>query len=151
MFCKGRFREMRAFLKSGSIVLAAAGLVAALGVSSPALSAPAPGRLPACETPSVLNAAMARIAAADKDYRDGITIQAIDRIAQTAYREPLGSPFAQRYCSGRAALSNGTQQTVYFRIVEDRGFLGQTWGVQACLPGLDKWHVHDGKCKAIRP
>ncbi len=151
MFCKGRFSEMRACLKSGSIILAAAGLVAALGVSSPALSAPAPERLPACETPSVLRAAMARIATADKDYRNGITIHAIGGVSQTAYREPLGSPYAQRYCSGLATLSNGRQQTVYFRVAEGRGFLGQTWGVQACLPGLDKWHVYDGKCKAIRP
>lgn len=151
MFCKGRFCEMRAFLKSGPVVIATAGLVAALGTSSPALSDPAPGRLPACETPSVLSAAMTRIAAADKDYRDGITIHAIDRISQSAYREPLGSPFAQRYCSGRATLSNGRQQTVYFRVVEGRGFLGQIWGVQTCLPGLDRWHVYDGKCKAIRP
>lgn len=151
MFCKGRFREMRAFLKSGSIVLAAAGFVAVLGAARPAAASPAQDRLPACESPAVLHAAMAHIAAADAAYRGGVTIQSISRIEQTGYGEPLGSLLAQRYCSGQATLSDGRSHNVYFRIAEGRGLLGLTWGVQACLPGLDKWYVYDGRCEAIRP
>lgn len=142
---------MPAFLKSGSVFAAAATLAATFFVSSPTFAAPEPDRLPGCEAAAVQHAAMARIAAADQGYRGGITISSIDHVSEAGYAMPLGSPLAQRYCTGKATLSNGSRQTVYFRVGEGRGLLGLTWGVQACLPGLDKWHVHDGWCHAIRP
>lgn len=138
---------MHAFLKSVSVAC----LIGSLGMVSPALATPSQHRLPVCTATHVLHAAMARIAAANADYRNGITVNSISHIAETGYSEPLGSPLAMRSCSGRATLSDGKQQAVYFRIAEGRGTLGQTWGVEACLPKLDKWYVYGIRCQVLQP
>ncbi|WP_439528911.1 cytoplasmic protein [Pannonibacter sp.] len=114
-------------------------------------SSTAEPRLPACDSPAVQSAVAGRVASADALYYGGRTITVIDRIAETAYKANGISPLARRFCTGIATLSDGSRHTVHYALVQHGGFVGLSWGVDACLNGLDRWYVHDASCRTVRP
>ncbi len=107
-------------------------------------------RVPVCDAPSVLSAVKRTIARADHAYRGGLRVEAMDLIAQTSFTRNRKSPIARRYCRARAYLSNGREHPLYYMIEEYAGFVGLSWNVEACLPGHDRWKVHDGYCRTVR-
>lgn len=126
-------------------------LTSALAGGSPYYYPDAPGaNLPACDAPSVQSAVRRTIARADFSYREGLVIDEMDLIDQTSVSQYAPSPVARRYCRARAYLSNGRTHPVYYMIEEHAGFVGLSWNVEACLPGHDRWHVHDGWCRTVR-
>ncbi len=108
-------------------------------------------RVPECLDNSVQSAVSARVARAYSGYYDGRVIVGIDRIVETAYELGTPSPLARRFCEGRATLSDGTETYVFYKVVEHAGFVGIRWNVEACLSGLDRWHVYDAYCRTVRP
>ncbi|WP_208983810.1 hypothetical protein [Pannonibacter carbonis] len=114
-------------------------------------SSTAEPRLPACDSPAVQSAVAGRVASADALYYAGRTITVIDRIAEVAYKANGISPLARRFCTGIATLSDGSRHTVHYALVEHGSFVGMSWGVDACLNGLDRWHVRDASCRTVRP
>lgn len=133
--------------------------VIAAGLASPAAAASdrvyfswnSEPRLPDCVDASVQSAVSASVARAVPDYYDGRVIVGLDRIVETAYELGTPSPLARRYCEGEATLSDGTATRVFYKVIEHAGFVGIRWNVEACLSGLDKWHVYDGYCRTVRP
>ncbi|WP_321502194.1 cytoplasmic protein [Breoghania sp.] len=107
-------------------------------------------RVPVCDAPSVLSAVKRTIARAEYAYRGGLTVETMDRVAQTSFTQNRKSPIARRYCRARAYLSNGRAHPLYYMIEEYAGFVGVSWNVEACLPGHDRWKVHDGYCRTVR-
>jgi hypothetical protein len=108
-------------------------------------------RLPDCSAASVQSAVAGTLARAKVSYADGRAITGIDRIQEVAYRANGISPLARRYCRGTATLTDGTTQTVHYKLVEHAGFVGVQWDVEACLSPLDKWHVYGAHCSTTRP
>ncbi|MXN63390.1 cytoplasmic protein [Stappia sp. GBMRC 2046] len=108
-------------------------------------------RIPNCLNASVQRAVTRRVARAYPGYYDGRKIANLDGVVETAYQIDNPSPLARRYCEGHATLSDGNIHRVYFKVVERQGFVGVSWGVEACLDGLDRWRVYDGYCRTVRP
>ena len=142
----------------GWLILIAATLLLAVAASAPAAAEERPylsfngePRLPACAAPAVRNAVTSQIARAHPDYIDGITIQAMERVVETAYIVNRPSPYARRYCEARAEMSDGRTRRVYYAILEHGGFVGLRWNLRACVAGLDPWRVYDGRCRTVRP
>lgn len=82
-------------------------------------------------------------------YR-GIAIRSIDYEQERAIESFGPSPIDRRYCKGRAWLSNGKTNVVYYRIERGMGLAGTGYKVEFCLPGYDPWHVYDGYCRVLR-
>ncbi|MTI19048.1 hypothetical protein E1162_17535 [Rhodobacteraceae bacterium RKSG542] len=74
----------------------------------------------------------------------------INYIQETGFQLGNPSPVARRYCAARAILSDGSHRALYYMVVEHDGFVGVSWNVQACLDGLDKYRVYDGRCRTVR-
>ncbi len=108
-------------------------------------------RVPECSAASVQSAVAGSVARARKDYYGGRTIVGIGEIRETGYRENGVSPLARRYCRGKASLSDGSYQSVYYLVEENAGFVGISWNVEACLAPLDKWRVYGAYCSTTRP
>lgn len=140
---------MTAWLAAG-IIIPAANPVAA-SEDRVYFSWSAEPRIPECLDNSVQSAVSARVARAYSGYYDGRVIVGIDRVVETGYELGTPSPLARRYCEGRATLSDGTEAAVFYKVVEHAGFVGIRWNVEACLLGLDRWHVYDGSCRTTRP
>lgn len=145
-------------LRMTRLCIVATLMATALGLALPVqaqeqvyFSSSAEPRLPACDSPAVQSAVAGRIASADALYYAGRTITVIDRIAEGAYKANGISPLARRFCTGIATLSDGSRHTVHYALVEHSSFIGVSWGVDACLNGLDRWYVHDASCRTVRP
>lgn len=149
---------MSSFRNASRLCIAAALLVSATALGAPAVASErvyfattAEPRLPSCDSSSVQSAVAGHIASADTLYYGGRTIAGIERIAEVAYKADGVSPVARRYCSGVATLSDGSRHSLHYALVEYGSFTGLTWGVDACLDDLDRWRVHDGICRTVRP
>lgn len=149
---------MSSFRFASRLCIAAAMLVSATTLGTPVsaservyFATTAEPRLPSCDSSSVQSAVAGHIASADTLYYGGRTITGIDRIAEVAYKADGVSPVARRYCAGVATLSDGSRHSLHYALVEYGSFSGLTWGVDACLDDLDRWRVHDGICRTVRP
>ncbi len=143
----------------GALVAIAAAVPAAQGAEFGTYRTPiavaqahAVGDFPGCDDGRVL----ARVSrdfdwAHQVTWRSGLSILAIDRIAETPDGHYPANVFARRYCRANAALANGDQEPLYYRIEFPGGFAGTGWHVTFCLPGYDPWRVHGQSCSAIRP
>lgn len=107
-------------------------------------------RIPACEEAAVQRAVIGHVARADAVYSGGITIREMHRIVETGYSVDRPSPYARRFCEARAMMSDGRQRRVYYAITEHSSFVGLSWGLEACVAGIDPWRVYDARCRTAR-
>ncbi len=106
-------------------------------------------RLPACE--EAISSATGHIASAYPGYYNDRVITATDQIAEAAYTTNSPSLVARRYCNARVTMNDGSHGRMYYMIIENAGFVGLGWDVEACIAGQDRWHVYDGHCRTVRP
>jgi len=109
------------------------------------------GSLPACTAPEVLSRVQQKIAyGSPRVLGYNLAIEQFETISDgTAQR---GKGFIdRRYCTAKAWLTNGKRSEVVFLIESGQGFASVGWNVESCLPGYDRWRVHDGWCRSIRP
>ncbi|MEJ8472650.1 cytoplasmic protein [Roseibium algae] len=108
-------------------------------------------RLPACTSGSVQSAVSGALARAEAYYAVHRTVTGIDDIREINGRDDGVSPLARRFCTGTATLTDGTQQTVHYKLVEHAGFVGVSWKVDACISSLDEWHIYGAHCSTTMP
>ena len=59
-------------------------------------------------------------------------------------------PIARRYCGATAALSDGSDRTIWYLIEDGMGFVGIGDNVEFCVSGFDRWMVYNGHCRVLR-
>ena len=59
-------------------------------------------------------------------------------------------PIARRYCGATAALSDGSDRTIWYLIEDGMGFVGIGDNVEFCVSGFDRWMVYNGHCRILR-
>lgn len=135
-------------------------LVSALGMSAQAREVtPAEKRvipyvadLPLCGDPSVL--ARVANAFAEKEaqfWNSTLTIVDYERILPLAWR-PWGlDVLPRRYCTATATTSDGRRHRVDYSVREDLDFIGNGWGVEFCVQGLDRNWAFSPACRMARP
>lgn len=108
-------------------------------------------RVPACDDPAVV-----------ADIRDRFLIQTrvvhqrllgivdVEEVREKRHSVNDPSPIERRWCQAHARLDDGKHPQLYYLIERRAGFVGITWNVEFCLAGYDRWHVHDGQCRAVR-
>jgi len=166
-------RAVRPLLLAAALVAGVAG--ASSGLSAASAPPPIDKRVPACDDTAVQAKLVQSIASADPRYY-GVTVQALQRIEQSALVENRDSPLARRYCTARldlvplpGNLPSGRQPAkntlfgdrpaptepherfAYYMVEEQGGFVGISFNVEVCIAGLDRWRVHDGVCRTVRP
>ena len=108
------------------------------------------GDLPACE------AALGKIAwrFAQKEGRfwnSDLQILDFETVREIAYRPWAQGTIPRRFCTAVALVSDGKKHAVNYWIGEDTGMIGQTWGVEWCVVGLDRNWAYNPRCKMARP
>ena len=108
------------------------------------------GDLPACE------AALGKIAwrFAQKEGRfwnSDLQILDFEKVREIAYRPWAKGTIPRRFCTAVALVSDGKKHAVNYWIGEDTGMIGQTWGVEWCVVGLDRNWAYNPRCKMARP
>jgi hypothetical protein len=107
---------------------------------------------PSCADPFTLRSIHSRFQWAEsRTFHSPAKIAAIDYIEETRL-EPIGrSIIERRYCQAFATLNDGNRQRLYYLIESNQGFAAVGSRVQFCVEGFDRWHVHDGYCRTVRP
>ncbi|MEA2907120.1 MAG: hypothetical protein QOG83_1337 [Alphaproteobacteria bacterium] len=110
------------------------------------------GELPPCDHPAALNKIAARFSEKEgKFWNSNLTIEAFEKVRETAYRPWPPNTIPRRFCSGVALVSDGLKHPIHYWIGEDTGIIGATWGVEWCVVGLDRNWSYNPACKMARP
>jgi len=108
------------------------------------------GLLPSCE--AALDKIASRFAQKEgRFWNSDLQILDFERVREIAYRPWAEGTIPRRFCTAVAVVSDGRKHTVNYSIVEDGGMIGQTWGVEWCVAGLDRNWAYNPRCKMARP
>ena len=108
--------------------------------------------LPTCGDPSVLENISSNFAQTEaKFWQSALTITEYDHIQTLAWR-PWGLDLIpRRYCTASVTVSDGRRHRVDYSVREDLGWLGNGWGVEFCVTGLDRQWSYNPACRMARP
>jgi hypothetical protein len=110
------------------------------------------GYLPTCDAPVVFDKIIARFAEKEATYWNShLAIIAFDEVRENDFRPWASDTIPRRWCSGIAHVSDGRKRPVFYSIGEDTGMIGQTFGVEWCVVGLDRNWAFNPACKMARP
>lgn len=108
------------------------------------------GALPACE--AGLGTIASRFAQKESRFwNSNLEILDFERVREVAYRPWAAGTIPRRFCTAVALVSDGKKRTVNYWIGEDTGMIGQTWGVDWCVVGLDRNWSFNPRCKMALP
>jgi hypothetical protein len=110
------------------------------------------GVLPACDAQAALGKIAARFS--DKEHvfwNSSLKIAGFDQVREIAFRPWAGNTIPRRFCSAIVHVSDGSKHQLHYSISEDTGMIGQTWGVEWCVVGLDRNWAYNPACKMAQP
>lgn len=142
--------------------LTASILVALAALTAPAAShevTPAEKRvhpfvadLPNCGDPAVLSAISTRFAEKEAGYwASALTIVEYQQIRPLAWRPGGLDLIPRRFCTASATVSDGRRRRIDYSVREDFAFIGNGWGVEWCVTGLDRNWAYQPACRMARP
>jgi hypothetical protein len=108
--------------------------------------------LPACDAQAALGKIASRFGEKEHAFwNSALTIAGFDKIREIAYRPWAANTIPRRFCSAMVRISDGTWHPMSYSIGEDTGMIGQTWGVEWCVVGLDRNWAYNPACKMAQP
>ena len=108
--------------------------------------------VPACDFPGALDRIIANFHT--KEYRfwnSQLRIVGVEDIHETAWLPWAAQSIPRRFCSGTAVINDGARHALYYSIAEDTDLIGQGWGVNFCIDGLDRNDAYSPHCRAAKP
>jgi hypothetical protein len=110
------------------------------------------GVLPPCDLPAALNQITFRFhQKEDRFWNSDLIIVGYQQIRETAFRPWAPNTIPRRFCSALALVSDGLKHPVHYVIGEDFGIIGESWGVEWCVEGLDRNWAYSPACKMALP
>ncbi len=108
--------------------------------------------MPACEDAGVLSTISGRFAGTQSEFwHSNLAIAGFERVREIGFRSNGLSYIPRRYCVARAMMSDQRQRTVAYAIATQTGIIGNTWGVEWCVVGIDPTLAYAPDCEVIRP
>jgi hypothetical protein len=108
------------------------------------------GVVPPCE--AALDQIASRFAQKEGQYwNSNLQILDFEKVREIAFSPWAAGTIPRRFCSAVATVNDGRKHRVNYWIGEDTGMIGQTWGVEWCVVGLDRNWAYNPACKMARP
>jgi hypothetical protein len=108
--------------------------------------------MPACDYRPALDRIIANFR--DKEFRfwnSDLRIVGVEDIHETAVLPWAAQSIPRRYCGGTALISDGRRHPIVYSLGEDTGMIGQDFGVNFCVVGLDRDWAYNPACRSARP
>ena len=108
--------------------------------------------VPACDYPGALDRIIANFHT--KEYRfwnSQLRIVGVENIHETAMMPWAAQSIPRRFCSGTAVINDGARHALYYSIAEDTDLIGNGWGINFCVDGLDRNDAYSPNCRAAKP
>jgi hypothetical protein len=110
------------------------------------------GVIPPCDYPDALIKISSRFNNRENSFwTTDLKIVTFEKIRETAFRPWAANTIPRRFCSGMVEVSDGRKHVIHYSIAEDTGMIGQTWGVEWCVVGLDRNWAYNPACQMARP
>jgi hypothetical protein len=108
--------------------------------------------LPACDDSAPLNEILARFHERESEFwRTGLEIAAFEHIREIGFRSNGLDYIPRRYCAARVILNDSKVRSVSYSISKDLGGIGDRFGIEWCVVGLDRNDAFAPNCKMARP
>jgi hypothetical protein len=108
--------------------------------------------MPACDYAGVLSTISGRFAGTQREFwNSNLAISGFERVREIGFRSNGLSFIPRRYCVARAAMTDQRQRTVVYAVGTQLGIIGNTWGVEWCVVGIDPTLAYAPDCEVIRP
>lgn len=108
--------------------------------------------MPVCDDAGVLSTISSRFGQTQREFWDpNLAIQGFDRVREIGFRSNGLSYIPRRYCIARAAMTDQRYRTVAYAVATQTGIIGNTWGVEWCVVGVDPTLAYAPDCEVIRP
>jgi hypothetical protein len=108
--------------------------------------------MPACDYPPALDRIVGDFRTKEaRFWNSRLQIVGIEDIHQTAILPWAAQDIPRRFCSGTAVINDGARHAIFYSIAEDDGLVGNDWGVNFCVVGLDRSLAYGPACRAARP
>ena len=108
--------------------------------------------MPPCDFPPALDRIMGDFRTKEaRFWNSRLQILGIENIHQTAVLPWAAQDIPRRFCSGTAVINDGARHAIFYSIAEDTGLIGQDFGVNFCVVGLDRNWAYGPACRAARP
>jgi hypothetical protein len=108
--------------------------------------------MPACDDSGVLSTIGGRFAGTQREFwHSNLAIAGFDRVREIGFRSNGLSYIPRRYCVARAAMTDQRQRTVVYAVGTQLGIIGNTWGVEWCVVGIDPTLAYAPDCEVIKP
>jgi hypothetical protein len=108
--------------------------------------------MPPCDDSGVLSTISGRFAGTQREFwNSNLAIAGFERVREIGFRSNGLSYIPRRYCVARAAMTDQRQRTVAYAIGTQLGIIGNTWGVEWCVVGIDPTLAYAPDCVVIKP
>jgi hypothetical protein len=108
--------------------------------------------MPPCDDSGVLSTISGRFAGTQREFwNSNLAIAGFERVREIGFRSNGLSYIPRRYCVARAAMTDQRQRTVAYAIGTQLGIIGNTWGVEWCVVGIDPTLAYAPDCQVIKP
>lgn len=108
--------------------------------------------MPNCGDPAPLSEIMTRFHERESEFwRTGLEIMAFEDVREIGFRSNGLDYIPRRYCQAHIAMSDQKVRLVSYSIVKDTGGIGDQFGVEWCVLGLDRFDANAPNCKMARP
>ena len=105
---------------------------------------------PQCHDVKVLGKIVERFNWAEENtWKRGFFLQDIERIRERVVQNHPDRLIPRRYCRAHARLTNGRHPTLFYLIEGGQGFAGNSFNVEFCLNGYDRWNEYNGSCRTL--
>ena len=105
---------------------------------------------PQCHDVKVLGKIVERFNWAEENtWKRGFFLQDIERVRERVVQNHPDRLIPRRYCRAHARLTNGRHPTLFFLIEGGQGFAGNSFNVEFCLNGYDRWNEYNGSCRTL--
>jgi hypothetical protein len=108
--------------------------------------------MPTCDNSWVLSSISGRFAQTQREFWDPqLSIAGFDRVREIGFRSNGLAYMPRRFCIARAAMSDSKERTVIYNVGSNFGIIGNNWGVEWCVVGLDPNFAYAPACSILRP
>ncbi len=106
---------------------------------------------PQCDDVKVLGNIVERFNWAEENtWQRGVYMEDINRPDERVEQGERVSEIPRRYCRASARLTNGSDRVLHYLIEGGQGFAGNSFNVEYCISGYDRWNEFDGWCRHLR-
>jgi hypothetical protein len=108
--------------------------------------------MPGCDDAGVLSTISGRFAQTQREFwNPQLAIGGFDRVREIGFRANGLAYIPRRFCIARATMSDSQERTVIYNVGSEFGIIGNTWGVEWCVVGLDPNFAYAPACSILRP